>query len=178
MSESYCNYWLIEGQDINTYKKGETQGELEDEVNNQQREKLDPRCITATASHSGQRVCKCLVGAACRLVRAARLELLVTWPEPLHLTQSCDTQGSLVRAARCWVRAARSELRGQSYSVIPTQSELLGHQGQYAARSELLSAIDLKPPIYSWVIQTMKTGGADLLTPKTKGVADQVSGLS
>ena len=127
-------------------KKVQAQGELEDEVNNQQREKLDPRCTKASASHSGHRVCKCLVGAACRQVRAARLELLVTWPEPLHLTQSCDSQGSLVRAARCLVRAARSELRGQSYSVIPTQSELLGHQGQYAARSELLSAIDLKPP--------------------------------
>ena len=66
-------------------KKVQAQGELKDEVNNQQMEKLDPRCITATASHSGQRVCKCLVGAACRLVRVARLELLVARPEPLRL---------------------------------------------------------------------------------------------
>ena len=65
-------------------KKVQAQGELEGEVNNQQMEKLDPRCIKASASHSGQRVCKCLVGAACRLVRAAGLELLVAWPEPLH----------------------------------------------------------------------------------------------
>ena len=83
-------------------------------------------------------------------------------------TQSYYSQGSLVRAVRCWVRAARSEVRGQSYSVIPTQSELLGHQGQYAARSELLSAVDLMPPNYSWVIQSMKTDGADLLTPQDR----------
>ena len=147
-------------------KKVSAQGELEDEVNNQQMEKLDSRCLNATASHSGQRACKCLVGAACRLVRASSLEVLVARPEPTQSccysqsclllgqshsvwTQSCYSQGCLVRAARCWVRAARSEVRGQSYSVIPTQSELLGHQGQYAARSELLSAIDLKPPNYS-----------------------------
>ena len=86
---------------------------------------------------------------------------------------------AIVRTARCWVRATPfgiravdivraawsgllvagsellgwAEVHGQSYSVIPTQSELLGHQGQYAARSELLSAIDLKPPNSSWVIQ-------------------------
>ena len=66
-------------------KKAQAQGELEGEVNNQQMEKLDPRCIKATASHSRQRVCNCLVGAACRPVRAARLELLVAWPEPLYL---------------------------------------------------------------------------------------------
>ena len=42
-------------------KKVSAQGELEDEVNNQQREKLDSRCIKATASHSGQRVCNASV---------------------------------------------------------------------------------------------------------------------
>ena len=78
-------YMYQKGKIIIHIKKVQAQGELEDEVNNQQMEKLDSRCLKATASHSGQRACKCLVGAACRLVRAARLELLVTRPEPLCL---------------------------------------------------------------------------------------------
>ena len=81
----YLAIYVPEGQDINSIKKVSAQGELEDEVNNQQMEKLDSRCIKATASHSGQRACKCLVGAACRLVRAAKLKLLVSRPEPLYL---------------------------------------------------------------------------------------------
>ena len=89
-------------------------------------------------------------------------------------TQSCFSQGSLVRALLCWVRAARSELRGESYSVIPTQSELLGHQGQDAARSELLSAIDLKPPNSSYSVDENRSFNST----RQKRVADQVSGLS
>ena len=78
----------------------------------------------------------CWVGAACCSARATPFEL----------------RAAIVRAAWSGLLVAgsellgRAEVHGQSYSVIPTQSELLGHQGQYAARSELLSAIDLKPP--------------------------------
>ena len=130
------------------------QGEVEDEVNNQQMEKLDPRCITATASHSGQRVCNRLVGAACRLVRAAKLELL---------SQSCWVRAAIcsaratpfrlravaiVRAARSSARATPFELRAAIVraawsGLLVAGSELLGRSSvERATQFYLLSSFD------------------------------------
>ena len=109
-------------------KKVQAQGELEGEVNNQQMEKLDSRCITATASHSGHRVCK-VSGRSYSVALSELLGwgcLLLGQSHCVSTQSSCHSQGCsmLARATPFELRAAL--VRAAWSGLLVAGSELLG----------------------------------------------------